>query len=307
MKTWLVTGGCGFIGSTLADALVARGDTVRILDDLSSGRVENIPREAQLIVGSAADADTVAASMAGVDGVFHLAAQVSVPRCADDWLGSHIANLVATIAVLDHARRERTPVVYASSAAVYGDAAEPPHAERSATRPLSPYGADKLGGELHATVARATFGVPTLGLRFFNVYGPRQDGASPYSGVVSTFMERLNSGRTLPINGDGEQTRDLVFVGDVVRSLLAGMAALPDTPPVLNVCTGRAIRIIDLARTMARVMGRDPRIEFMPARAGDIHDSRGDPTLMRASLNVSMDTPLAAGLRMTLSDQRLAA
>ena len=307
MKTWLITGGCGFIGSTLADALVGRGDRVRILDDLSSGRVENTPVEAELVVGSAADPGTVAASMAGVDGVFHLAAQVSVPRCTEDWLGGHTANLVATIAVLDQARKARTPVVYASSAAVYGDAAEPPHRESSATRPLSAYGADKLGGELHANVARAVFNVPTLGLRFFNVYGPRQDGASPYSGVVSAFMERLNSGRALRVNGDGGQTRDLVYVGDVVQSLIAGMEALPHTPPVLNVCTGRAIRIIDLARTMARVMGREQRVEFLPPRAGDIRDSRGDPSLLRSTLKLSRDTPLAAGLRLTLSDHRLAA
>jgi len=307
MKTWLVTGGCGFIGSTLADELVARGDRVRILDDLSSGHAENAPRAADLIVGSAADRDTVARAMDGIDGVFHLAAQVSVPKCANDWLGSNTANLVATIAVLEQARVRKTPVVYASSAAVYGDADEPPLDERSITRPQSPYGADKLASELHAWVARATFGVPTLGLRFFNVYGPRQDGRSPYSGVVSAFRDCLAAGRPIRIFGDGRQTRDLVYVDDVVQALIAGMAALPGVPPVLNVCTGLAVSVETLARTMARVMGREARIQWEPARIGDIRDSRGDPTAMRAALGLTQPTPLAAGLRATLSSQRLAA
>ena len=307
MRTWLVTGGCGFIGSTLADALVARGDRVRILDDLSAGRTGNAPRQAEVIVGSAADPAIVGPAMRGVNGVFHLAAQVSVPKCSADWLGGHAANLVATIAVLDAARPGRIPVVYASSAAVYGDASAPPLAEAAVTRPLSAYGADKLASELHAMVARATFGVPTLGLRFFNVYGARQDGSSPYAGVVSAFIARLHQGRALRIEGDGGQTRDLVFVGDVVGALIAGMAALPDVPPVLNVCTGHAVGIAELARTLARVMGCPLRIEHAPARAGDVRESRGDPSLLHAALGLTMGTPLATGLRLTLSDHAMAA
>ncbi len=307
MTRYLVTGGCGFIGSSLADALVAEGGEVRVLDDLSSGHRENCPPRAELMVGSVTEPDAVAAAMRGVDACFHLAARVSVPLCAEDWTGSHTVNLTGTIGVLQQARRERVPVVYASSAAVYGDLADPPLAETSPLAPRSAYGCDKLGCELHAAVARQSFGIPTLGLRFFNVYGPRQDGRSPYSGVVSAFCDRLAAGRRLRIDGDGGQTRDLVFVGDVVRALLAGLARIRTAPPVLNVCTGRAVSVLQLARVIGRVLGRTPAFEFAPPRTGDVRHSCGDPTLLRASLGVSMDTDLGHGLRETLAPGRMAA
>ena len=307
MTRYLVTGGCGFIGSSLADALVAGGGEVRVLDDLSSGHRENCPPRAELMVGSVAEPATLALAMRGVDACFHLAARVSVPLCAQDWTGSHMINLTGTIGVLEHARTDRIPVVYASSAAVYGDLAEPPLAECSPVAPRSAYGADKLGCELHAAVARQSFGVPTLGLRFFNVYGPRQDGRSPYSGVVSAFCERLAAGRRLRIDGDGGQTRDLVFVGDVVRALLAGLARIGTAPPVLNVCTGRSVSVLQLARAIGRVLGRTPSFEFADARIGDVRDSRGDPTLLHASLGVRMDTDLGDGLRETLALSQMAA
>ncbi|MGH7152360.1 MAG: NAD-dependent epimerase/dehydratase family protein, partial [Acetobacteraceae bacterium] len=185
MATWLVTGGAGFIGSHLCDALLRRGDAVRVLDDLSTGKRENLPAGAELMIGDIADPAAVERALAGVDGCFHLAAIASVARGIDDWLGTHCTNLTGTITVFDAVRRHPVPVIYASSAAVYGDCPAQPLTERAPTAPLSAYGADKLGCELHARVARQVHGITTVGLRFFNVYGPRQDPDSPYSGVIS--------------------------------------------------------------------------------------------------------------------------
>ncbi len=179
MSRYLVTGGAGFIGSHLVESLLAEGHVARVLDDLSTGQRENLPPAAELILGDVADPATTSAAMAGMDGCFHLAAIASVARAAEDWPGTHRVNLGGTVAVLDAARARRVPVVFASSAAVYGDCADRPLTEAAPTHPLSAYGADKLGSELHAAVATGVFGVPTVGLRFFNVFGPRQDPDSP--------------------------------------------------------------------------------------------------------------------------------
>ena len=223
MSTFLVTGGAGFIGSHLCDALIARGDTVRVLDDLSTGHRSNLPAPATLIEGDVANPAIVALAMAGVDGCFHLAAIASVEKGITEWLGTHNANVTGTITVLDAIRRQGTkiPVVYASSAAVYGDAATVPIAETEPRMPLSAYGADKYACELHARVASHVHGIPTVGFRFFNVYGPRQDPKSPYSGVISIFCERIAAGVPIDIFGDGQQTRDFIYVLDVVAALLA--------------------------------------------------------------------------------------
>ncbi len=199
MPAYLVTGGAGFIGSHLCDALVARGDRVRVLDDLSTGHRENLPDGVEFIQGDIAVPATAQAAMVGMDGCFHLAAIASVERGVTDWTGTHRVNLSGTITLFDAIRRSdtRIPVVYASSAAVYGDAQTVPIAEDSHKNPLSAYGADKLGCELHAKVASHVHGIPTCGFRFFNVYGPRQDPRSPYTGVISIFCERI--GRGVPI------------------------------------------------------------------------------------------------------------
>lgn len=308
-----MTGGCGFIGSHLADALIARGDRVRILDDLSTGRLENRPAQAELVRGDVADPAIVGAAMTGVDGCFHLAAIASVERGNQDWLGSHHANLTGTIAVLDQARSAAAeparasrpvPVVYASSAAVYGDNPETPLTEDTPPRPLSAYGADKLGSELHARVAAQVHGIPTTGLRFFNVYGPRQDPRSPYSGVISIFCDRLRVGRQITIFGDGAQVRDFVYVGDVVAALMAAMAALSGsaraTSDVLNVCTGRATTIGTLAQTVARLCEVTPRIDHAASRTGEIRTSLGDPRRLADRLGVIAATKLPDGLARTL-------
>ena len=300
MQTYLVTGGCGFIGSHLADALLARGHAVRVLDDLSSGKRANLQDAAELIEGDVADPATVAEMMRGVAGCFHLAAIASVERGHQDWLGTHRVNLSGTIAVLNAAREAGIPVVYASSAAVYGENPALPLAEDAATLPLSAYGADKLACELHARVAGLVHGVPTTGLRFFNVYGPRQDPLSPYSGVISIFCERLRAGQDVVVFGDGGQTRDFVFVADVVRALLAGLRAASCQPRVFNVCTGRATSLLDLVAAIADTLGVDPAITFGPARPGDVRASLGDPTAARVALGFDARTRLQEGLASTL-------
>lgn len=305
MARFLVTGGCGFIGSHVVEALLARGDAVRILDDLSTGKRQNVPAAAEVTVGDVADRAAVRAAMADVDGCFHLAAVASVQRGNEDWIGSHRSNLTGAIEIFDAARatgdRPAVPVIYASSAAVYGDNAEVPLAEDAETRPLSAYGADKLGCELHGRVATHVHGVPTVGFRFFNVYGPRQDPHSPYSGVIAIFAERLARGQGVTIFGDGEQSRDFVYVADVVRHLLAAMADPPEPPSVFNVCTGRATTVRQLAETIARIKGVTLAVDARPERTGDIRVSLGDPGRAEACFGFAAETPLADGLRRTLA------
>ena len=300
LARYLVTGGAGFIGSHLVDALLARGDEVVVLDDLSTGRRSNLPPGVRLIEADVADAAAVKAAIDGADGCFHLAAIASVLRSNEDWLGTHRANLTGSITVFDAARRARNgtpiPVVYASSAAVYGDCQELPLAETAPTRPLTAYGADKLGSELHARVAGVVHGVPTTGMRFFNIYGPRQDPKSPYSGVISVFAECVLTGRRIGIHGDGGQTRDFIFVADVVDHLVAAMSTSTPEARVFNVCTGKATSILHLARTMMKAAGHTFEIRHGPARAGDIRASIGDPSRAIAGLGLRASTSLPDGL-----------
>ena len=305
MARYLVTGGLGFIGSHLVDALHAQGDTVRVLDNLSTGKRANVGPATEIIEGDVADGAAVAAAMAGVDGCFHLAAIASVAASVADWVGTHRTNLTGAITVFDAARRVRAggqpiPVVYASSAAVYGDNPALPLSEQAATRPLTAYGADKLGCEQHARIALHVHGVPTVGLRFFNVYGPRQDPSSPYSGVISIFADRLRRRAPIEIFGDGEQTRDFVYVGDVVAFLLRAMARPSAAGKVINVCTGQATSINALAQTIAHVLGCEAEIIHHPARAGDIRASLGDPGHAQRLLGLAAATLLPDGLARTL-------
>ncbi|HJS86486.1 MAG TPA: NAD-dependent epimerase/dehydratase family protein [Acetobacteraceae bacterium] len=301
MRTYLVTGGCGFIGSHLADALLEQGHAVRILDDLSTGKLVNKPEAAELILGDVADAHCVKKAMQGTAGCFHLAAIASVERGNQDWLGTHRVNLTGTINVFEAARWAGcVPVVYASSAAVYGDNPALPLSEAAPPRPLSAYGADKLGCELHARVAGLVHGVPSTGLRFFNVYGPRQDPTSPYSGVISIFCDRLRAGQGVTVFGDGEQTRDFVYVGDVVRALVASLRDASVAARVFNVCTGRATSVGELARAIARTLDMTPDIRFGSERSGDIRASLGDPAAARAALGFAATTGLAEGLAHTI-------
>jgi UDP-glucose 4-epimerase len=292
----LVTGGCGFIGSHLSAALLARGDSVHILDDLSTGSRANLAPGATLQIGDIADPAAMREAMAGADGCVHLAAIASVERGVQDWLGSHRANLTGTIGVFEAARARRIPVVYASSAAVYGDNDALPLSEASATRPLSAYGADKLGCEQHARAGGAVYGLPTLGLRFFNVFGPRQDPRSPYSGVISIFADRLVQGGPVTIYGDGGQTRDFVNVADVVAALLAGLAKADPSAPVFNVCSGQPTSVLQLAETIAALCGHGLEVRHAAARSGEIRHSLGDPAGARRALGLGAPVGLREGL-----------
>jgi UDP-glucose 4-epimerase len=272
---------------------------VRVLDDLSTGKRANLDKRAELVVGDVADPTTATTAMAGAAGCFHLAAVASVQRCNEDWVGTHRTNATGTIAVLDAARRDGSPVVYASSAAVYGDLGNAIATEAAPCAPLTAYGADKLASELHAFVGWQVHGVPSLGLRFFNVYGKRQDPASPYSGVISIFANRIAAGEPIVLHGDGGQTRDFVHASDVVAHLLAAMNSLEGGTPggaALNVCTGVETSIAELAKLVGQVAGRAPDITSGPARAGDIRRSVGDPAAARARLGVAAEVRLADGL-----------
>jgi UDP-glucose 4-epimerase len=306
---FLVTGGAGFIGSHLADALLGAGHRVRVLDDFSTGRRGNLDPRCEVIAGDVADPAAVRAALAGLDGCFHLAAIASVARGNEDWLGTHRVNQTGTVTVLQAARDaglekgSRLPVVYASSAAVYGDLGGQIAREALRPAPMTAYGADKLGSELHARVGWQVHGVPTLGLRFFNVYGPRQDPASPYSGVVSIFAARLAGGTPLTVHGQGAQTRDFVFVADAVAHMIGGMRHLAAAHGcgVLNVCTGQGTSVLELAHALARLHGRPLRVQHGPARLGDIARSVGDPSDAIARLGLRAATPLADGLAATLA------
>ncbi|WP_416899953.1 MAG: NAD-dependent epimerase/dehydratase family protein [Minwuia sp.] len=301
MAHWLVTGGCGFIGSHLSDALVARGDAVTIVDDLSTGNRDNPPAEAEIVVGDIRDADLMERLMEGKDGCFHLAAVASVQKCTEEWADSHKVNLTGTINVFDAAKKAgRKPVVYASSAAVYGDNPNVPLTEDAETKPLSAYGADKLGCELHGRVAHGVHGVPNTGFRFFNVFGPRQDPKSPYSGVIAIFTDRIRAGQGITIFGDGGQVRDFVYVGDVVRHLIAAMDAGGGRGDVYNVCTGKQTSVLELAHTVAEICGTKAGITHAEARAGDIRTSIGNPSKATAAFGVPAEMAFRDGLKLTL-------
>jgi UDP-glucose 4-epimerase len=304
MPSYLVTGGCGFIGAHLCRSLLADGNQVRVIDDLSTGRRDNLPDGVEFFEGDISDQYCLDAGLAGIDGCFHLAAVASVARGVADWLGTHRVNLRGAIVLFDAIARlpggRRPPVVYASSAAVYGDARPLPLDEATEKRPLSAYGADKYATELHAGVATHVHGIPTVGLRFFNVYGPRQDPASPYSGVISIFCERLRTGRAIDVFGDGGQTRDFVYVADAVAALRAAMRVMPAGAPAFNVCTGHATSIRALAGTIGALRSVRPELVFRPARGGDIRDSLGSTARMQEALGLTPATPLPVGLAAVL-------
>lgn len=316
-RLFAITGGCGFIGAHLAHALVARGDRVRILDDLSTGRRDAPPADAEVIVGDVADPETVAEFVKGASGVFHLAAIASVELCNQTWREAHRTNMYGTVTVFEAARDaadQPLPVTWASSAAIYGAAEDMPIVEDTPKQPMSPYGADKLGGELHAAAAADLFNLPNTACRFFNVFGPGQDPGSPYSGVITIFANRLSQNQPVTIYGDGGQSRDFIYVGDVVAGLLASMermisrqAAGEDARfDAINFCTGKAVTVKALAETLKSLTGSTALIAHDAPRGGDIRHSLGDPSRMQDLLGLKAETSLEDGLELLL-DAGLAA
>jgi len=300
MAFYLVTGGCGFIGSHLVEALIGLEHSVRVLDDLSSGSRANLTQHAELLVGDVRDPRVVRRALGDVDGCFHLAAIASVSRYHEEWSYAHDVNLSGTLNVFREASLMRAggaiPVVYASSAAVYGEAGKTRVAEDTPLRPINAYGADKAACELHAGVMTREAKVPLTGLRFFNVYGPRQNPASMYSGVVSIFCDRMLRGEAVDIFGDGRQTRDFIHVSDVVEYLLRAMESPSTDGAVYNICTGNPIAIADLGELIAELRGCEFKAKFRPPRAGDIRRSTGDPSRAVMQFGYLAETTLRQGL-----------
>jgi len=309
MSRYLVTGGCGFIGSNLVKSLLSKGHEVIVLDDLSTGRADSIPAHIPLIKADVADASAVLGAFnQNVDGCFHLAANPSVSQSIEDYAGCHRTNLGGTVAVFDSAskhalkRGTHVPVVYASSCAVYGDAEIMPLSEDADTNPLSSYGTDKLCGEIHARMASSAYNLPSVGLRFFNVFGPGQRPESVYSGVLSIFCKTLAEGNQVTIYGDGLQERDFVFVDDVVGALCLAMRQAVDcSPGIFNVCTGVRRPLIDVGHLIADFCSTSFEPEFASARTGDIRMSLGNPAKCFESIGWKYSTDFEDGIRQTLN------
>jgi UDP-glucose 4-epimerase len=295
----LVTGGAGFIGSHTTKALIAAGAYVRVLDNFSTGRRESLPQHERLQVleGDIREVGTVEAALVGVSHVLHLAAQVSVQASMADPVESMRHNVYGFVGLLDGARRAGVRrFVYASSAAVYGHASMGAVSETSPTLPLSPYALEKLVNEQYCTLYEKTFGFSALGLRYFNVYGPGQDARSPYSGVVSIFADGLRQNEPLTVFGDGRQTRDFIYVGDIAQANVAALCS--DVTGVCNVATGASVQIMDLIRTFGFVTGQEPAVHFAPPRGGDILHSSAVNDRLRRELEISAFTTLENGLQL---------
>jgi nucleoside-diphosphate-sugar epimerase len=306
-SSFLVTGGAGFIGSHLAEELLRRGHHVRIVDNFSTGKRVNLAAtpSAEFVRGDLADADVAARAVAGMEYVLHQAAIPSAPRSVQDPVTSNRANVTATLNVLVAARDAGVKrLVYAASSSAYGDTATLPTREDIAPNPLSPYALQKLVGEHYCQMFTRLYGLPTVCIRYFNVFGPRQDPASPYSGVIALFASALLAGRRPAIHGDGRQTRDFTYVANVVDGVLRACHA-PDTAgEVVNVATGNRLSLNDLLRAMNRLLGTDIRPLYQAARAGDVHDSQADISKAATLLGYAPIVSLSEGLERTLAWHR---
>jgi UDP-glucose 4-epimerase len=301
----LVTGGAGFIGSHLVTALVTEGATVRVLDNLSSGSRDNLRGlPAELIEGDIADWEQVQAAMAGCDLVFHQAALVSVPYSIEDPLSTYRTNVTGTFNVFEAARQaDIRRVVYASSSAVYGNLPDLPKREETRLAAISPYAATKQMNEVLAGSYTVSYGMELVGLRYMNVFGPRQDPSSPYSGVLSIFCQGAINGRQCTIYGDGEQTRDFIFVADVVRAnLLSSRVAASRLPPaaVFNVGRGEQTSLNQIVDMLIELTNKRFPIVYGEERPGDIKHSVADTHQARALLDFTAQTSVLEGLRQTL-------
>ncbi len=298
----LVTGGAGFIGSHTVDALLAEGATVRVLDDLSAGKRENLATHPRLdlIVGDIRDVPTVDRAIAGVTHVLHLAAQVFVPASIERPVHSASINLTGFLNVLDAVRRTHVKrFVYASSAAVYGIPEKLPLDEDARIMALSPYGLEKSINDQYAGLYRELYGTSTLGVRYFNVYGPRQDPRSPYSGVISKFAECARASEPVTIFGDGQQTRDFVYVADVARANIAALRA--EAGGVINIATGRSVTLLDLVGAFDQALGRSLETRFQPSRSGEVRYSSVVPKRAQTELGLTNCIVLNEGIRRLLT------
>ncbi|MCR4411222.1 MAG: SDR family oxidoreductase [Thermoguttaceae bacterium] len=311
MRTFLVTGGAGFIGSHLAEALVRRGDKVRVIDNLSTGFLANLDPifdAIEFIEGDITDPDAVAEAVRGVDCVFHEAALASVPRSMERPLDTHAACVTGTITLLDAARRAGVRrVVYAGSSSAYGDQPASSKRETDPPMPISPYGAAKLAGEFYCQAFAASFPIETVTLRYFNVFGPRQDPGSPYAAVIPLFITAILAGRQPVIYGDGRQSRDFTYVANVVHANLLAADAPGVSGRVFNVANGRTVTLLELLAALNRLLGTDVAPIHAPPRPGDIRESMADITLARKYLGYEPQVDFLDGLRRSIDAYRAAA
>jgi UDP-glucose 4-epimerase len=276
------------------------GHEVRVLDDLSNSTKKYLQKSVDFIQGSILEEKALLKAIKNIEGIFHLAAMVSVPDSIVHWHQNHLINCASTIRILEMA--QGIPFIFASSAAVYGDIKELPHQENMVPQPLSPYAVDKLSCEMHARLAWQLQRTPSICFRFFNVYGPRQNPNSPYSGVISRFTDQLSRHETLTIYGDGEQRRDFIFVRDVARILLESMKHVCVGSHVFNLCTGKDISINELAALLGRLMDISVKKKYVPPRHGDILFSVGDPCKAASELGLKAEVPLVEGLTQVLKE-----
>ncbi len=308
MRTFLVTGGAGFIGSHIATALVERGDTVRVLDNLSTGHRSNLVHlsdQVELIEGDLIDAAVVKAAVEGVDCVFHQAALASVPRSVEEPLATNAACVTGTVTLLDAARRAGVRrVVYAASSSGYGDQPNSSKRETDLPAPLSPYAAAKLAGEYYCQAFTSTYGLETVAIRYFNVFGPRQDPKSEYSAVIPLFVTAMLAGRQPTVFGDGHQSRDFTYVENVVRGNLLAADAPAAVGRSLNVACGAQTSLLGLIASINRVLGTEIEPVFDEARVGDVRESLADITLARQLLDYEPLVDFDEGLRRSIEYYR---
>jgi nucleoside-diphosphate-sugar epimerase len=302
MRT-LVTGGAGFIGSHIVEELLRRGDTVRVLDNFSTGTRENLEPyhgNLEILEGDLRNLETVKTAVQDTDYIFHLAAFISVPQSIKDPDKCFAINVAGTVNLLEESRKAGArKVVLSSSSAVYGDGDIFPTTEESPLRPLSPYALSKQVNELYARLYTRTLELPVTALRYFNVYGPRQRPDSDYAAAIPIFLRQLIAGEPITIFGDGRQSRDFIFVKDVVR---ANLLAAEDRPSgeALNICTGSEINLLDLLEALSEISPSQPEVHFVAPRPGDIYRSAGSPVKAAGILGFRAETPLSVGLAKTL-------
>jgi nucleoside-diphosphate-sugar epimerase len=303
MPQYLVTGGAGFIGSHLAEELVRRGERVRIVDSLITGNRANLAhlQGIEFLEGDLADLDVARRAVQGVDFLLHQAAIPSVPRSVDDPITSNRANIDSTLNVLVAARDAGVKrVVYAGSSSAYGNTPTLPKHEDMTPRPLSPYALQKLVGEQYMQMFTALYGLQTVTIRYFNVFGPRQDPSSPYSGVISVFAKGLLNDTAPTIYGDGEQTRDFTYVANVVDGVLRAVTAPGASGAIINVATGSSISLNRLFQTMRELTGSRVDVKYAPPRSGDVKDSLADISRARTLLGYAPSVPFEEGLKKTV-------
>ncbi|MFK8040282.1 MAG: NAD-dependent epimerase/dehydratase family protein [Rickettsiaceae bacterium] len=296
--SYLITGGAGFIGSHLADYLIDQGHRVTIFDDLSSGKISNINSKCNFIQGCITDVKTLKSALKDIDYCYHLAAIASIQESMQNWEWCNRVNFLGSLNVFLLASSLNIPVIFASSAAVYGVPKFAPIAETSSICPISPYGLDKYSSEFQAKLLSDIRGLKCVALRFFNVYGSRQDPCSEYSGVISKFIDRINRSLPLHIYGDGKQERDFIFVSDVVQALYKSQKYLDSNRyGVFNLCTGIGSNINDLAQKLFSIHRCNNEISYKEARSCDIYQSIGNASKLQKYLGLKANISLADGLK----------